>query len=77
MAVNDFMETRLMGLSDYFRVGTGAPTAVYYSHTVDYTLVLESSSSYRAADLVAACLSRGMSGIFADICSSARNGRCG
>lgn len=25
MAVNDFMETRLMGLSDYFRVGTGAP----------------------------------------------------
>lgn len=24
MSVNDFMETRLMGLSDYFRVGTGA-----------------------------------------------------
>lgn len=26
MAVNDFMETHLMRLSDYFRVGTGAPS---------------------------------------------------
>lgn len=45
MAVNDFMETRLIGLSDYFRVGTGAPPRFIIPHTVDYKLVLESYSS--------------------------------